>query len=103
MVKRENKISPHPAWYNHSFDHPWQPQVIKTQDTALHFLQTDQQPRPFEPAEIPDGQDRWWVFASTTEAVCRQTLSCQRMDHLQMGTTGQPGEATASLKPKEKG
>lgn len=38
--------STHPAWYNHSFDHPRQSQVIETQHTALCLLQANQQSRP---------------------------------------------------------
>lgn len=94
-------MSSHPAWYNHSFDHPREPQVIKTQDAALHLLHTDQEPRAFEPAEIPDGQDSGRALASTAEAVRGQSLSRQGMDHLQVGAAGQPGKATASLKPRE--
>lgn len=33
--------STHPAWYNHSFDHPRQSQVIETQHTALGLLQAN--------------------------------------------------------------
>ena len=38
----------HSAWYNHSFDHPWKSQVIKTQHAALCLLQANQQSRPNE-------------------------------------------------------
>lgn len=51
--------------------------------------------RPFEPAEVPGSEDTGWVLSSTAEAVGRQPFPCHRMDHFQMGTTGQPGQPIA--------
>lgn len=44
FAKKKKKT--HPAGYNHSFDHPGQSQIIKTQHAALRFFQANQQPRP---------------------------------------------------------
>lgn len=57
---------------------------------------------PFEPAEILGSKDSGRVLPSATEAVRRQPFPCHRMNNLQIGATGQPGQAATTWRDHER-
>lgn len=88
--ERQEDKSTHPARYDHGLDHSGDAQVVETQHATLGLLQAHQQPRPLQPGEVPGHQHTWGVLPLATKAVGGQTLARHRMDHLQLGPTGEP-------------